>query len=121
MKVNDASKKAQDLVWLIFCTTGLKKIGEFRSIVGEAALFSDGANQNNSWSKKTENWEMSYPNRCFLQGWEAAGGGDVWVTWHKGNGGYLNLTFWREDPAELLEKLLQEHRPDLLVMGVQAS
>jgi hypothetical protein len=120
--IKHASAKATRLMHIIFHTMGLKNISDFRYAVEEEFLHMSSAYKTSKWPDGDFNnpSEVDVITHYFLRGWNAAGGEDLFVTWHK-KAGRVHFVFWREDPACLLEKMLQEQRPDLFVKSVQEA
>lgn len=100
------SRRAQQIVDAIWNSKGVRKIGEFRGAVLDLALFSG------------RQAEVS----IFVKGWEAAGGGDLFKTHMRigsGVGAVHGVILWKDDPVEMLEKMVADMRPEILVMLVQ--
>lgn len=118
--IKQASTKAIELTHLIFHTTGLKNITEFRRKIEENSLHISSAHRTSKWpGGDFTGPEVDVITHYFLCGWNAAGGGDLFVTWHE-KVGRVHFMFWREDPADFLERAL-EQRADLLVRSVQET
>ena len=99
------SNRAQQIVDAIWDSRGVRKISEFRDAVLKLALFS-GVNA-----------EVS----IFVKGWEAAGGGNLFRTRIKIGNSFATRKgsiLWRSDPAETLEKMVAEMKPEILVASV---
>lgn len=116
------SPEAQSLMELVFSKDKNKQAVTLRRMMKDRAVYCSNASSHHS--PPGNEWRRSgYLGdgaNGFIAGWKAAGGGNLWMTWHL-IGQCWAFMFWRENPEKMIAEAIQAEYPALLVRSVQET